>query len=86
MNDKTPSPEHRREVTFTIDGQEYTIEARRLQARQLLELAGLDPALFDLGELRGHHKPKTTRYQDCDVVRVRPNARFVSIRQCADVA
>ena len=74
-----------REVPFTIDGQPFTTCDRRQPARALLELAGLDPTLFDLGEVRAP-KAATRRYADDDVVKIRPGAKFVSIRECADVA
>jgi len=73
------------EVEFTIDGQPFATTDRRQSARDLLALAGLDPTLFDLGEVRGA-KPGTRRFADDDVVKIRPKSRFVSIRECADVA
>jgi hypothetical protein len=72
-------------VEFTIDGRPYSTTDRRQPAADLLRLAGLDPALYDLGELRGQ-RPKPVRYADDDAVEIRQGARFVSIRQRADVA
>jgi hypothetical protein len=74
-----------REIPFTIDGQQFTTSDRRQPAADLLRLAGLEPAMFDLGELRGQ-RPQTKRFADDELVKIRPNARFVSIRHCADVA
>ncbi|HVE92054.1 MAG TPA: hypothetical protein VNE62_07115 [Actinomycetota bacterium] len=74
-----------REVTFTIDGQPYTTSDRRQPAADLLRLAGLDPARYDLGELRGENQ-KTKRFTGNDVVTIRPGTRFVTIRHAADVA
>lgn len=72
-------------VVFTIDGEQFETGDRRQPAANLLRLARLDPAMYDLGELRpGHHDP--VRYPDDEVVTIRPHARFVSIRQRADVA
>lgn len=76
---------HRREVEFSIDGRSYTTRDRVQPARDLLCLAGVDPGRFDLGELRGQ-RPEPVRYADSDEVRIRPGARFVTIRHCAAVA
>lgn len=74
-----------RGIQFTIDGRAYETTDRKQQAALLLGLAGLDPTLYDLGELRGQ-RPQPVRYADTDVVNIHPGARFVSIRQRADVA
>ena len=74
-----------RAVQFTIDGRPYDTTERKQQAAALLGLAGLDPALYDLGELHGQ-RPQPVRYADTDIVEIHPGARFVSIRQRADVA
>ena len=73
------------EVAFTVDGQPYRTTDRNQPAADILRLAGLEPGLFDLGELRGS-SPQTRRYGDDDIVKIRPGARFVSIRESADVA
>lgn len=83
MSDKPT--ELRPSVTFTIDGQGYETRDRRQPAADLLRLAGVDPALYDLGELRGQ-RPEPARYTDHEVVEIHPDARFVTIRQNADVA
>ncbi len=72
-------------VDFTVDGRQYQTTDRRQPAAAILRLAGLDPSLFDLGELRGHG-PQPVRFADDEIVEIRPKARFVSIRQRADVA
>lgn len=72
------------EVAFSIDGQHYTTCDRRQPARDLLILAGLDPAMFDLGEIG--RPGRTRRYSDDETVKIRAGTRFVSIRECADVA
>lgn len=74
-----------RPISFTIDGEPYTTKEHRQRAAALLDLAGLDPSRYDLGELHGH-RPKTKRFADDEIVTIHPNARFVSIRQAADVA
>ena len=72
-------------VAFSIDGRPFETSDRRQTAAKLLGLAGLDPTLFDLGELRGQ-RPEPIRFSDEDLVQIHPGARFVSIRHRADVA
>lgn len=72
-------------VEFTIDGRHYDTRERRQHAADLLRLAEVDPARYDLGELKGH-RPEPARYADDAVVEIHPGARFVTIRQNADVA
>ena len=76
----------RRRIPFTIDGQPYTTDDLSQRASALLKLAGLDPATFDLGELVGKEHPKTKRFADDEVVQIVKDARFISIRQSAQVA
>lgn len=82
----TDKPPHLRpSVDFTIDGRSHETRDRQQPAADLLRLAEVDPALYDLGELRGH-RPEPTRYADAEIVEIHPGARFVTIRQTADVA
>ena len=74
-----------REIHFTIDGRPFIIEDRDQTAAALLELAGLDPDGYDLGELHGQN-PRPKRYEDEAKVRVQNGDRFVSIRERAAVA
>ncbi len=74
-----------RQIRFTIDGRTYTTTDHKQTAQDLLRLAGLDPAHFDLGELKGH-RPEPVRYSDEMVVVIHEKSRFVSIRHRADVA
>lgn len=74
-----------RPIDFTVDGRPYQTKDRRQPAAAILRLAGLDPSLFDLGELRGH-RPEPMRFTDDEIVQIHQGARFVSIRQRADVA
>lgn len=72
-------------VKFTIDGRPYVTSDNKQTASELLRLAGLDPSGYDLAELRqGEAKPK--RFDDDDTVHIKDGARFISIRQRADVA
>lgn len=77
--------ELRRPIAFTIDGRPYTTTDHKQPAADLLRTAGLDPARFDLGELKGR-RPDPVRYTDETVVEIHNKARFVSIRHRADVA
>lgn len=74
-----------RAIRFTIDGRPYTTNDHKQPARDLLRLGGLDPARFDLGELKGN-RPEPVRYSDDTIVQVHEKSRFVSIRHRADVA
>ena len=56
------------------------------KASALLRLAGLDPAIFDLGELQGKERPQPKRFDDYELVAIEKDARFVSIREKSDVA
>ena len=85
MSDTDNVTDIRRPIEFTIDGRSYETTTRRQPAADLLRLAGLDPALYNLGELRGH-RPEPVRYADTDTVEIHQGARFVSIRERADVA
>ena len=76
----------RRSIPFTIDGQPFTTDDVSQKASDLLLLAGLNPDLYDLGEIRGKERPETKRFDDQEVVEIEKDARFVSIRQTADVA
>ena len=86
MIDRQDSDAFVRSVPFTIDGQPYTTEDISQKASALLHLAGLDPVNYDLGELEGKERPHTKHYEDNDIVVIEKDARFVSIRQKADVA
>ena len=76
----------RRLIPFTIDGQPFETSDLSQRASALLRLAGLDPATFDLGELEGKERPQPKRFADNEIVAIRKDARFVSIRDEAPVA
>ena len=86
MSDTPDGGPSRRTIPFSIDGEPFETSDPSLRASTLLELAGLAPALFDLGELEGKERPDTRRFADADIVTIRKDARFVSIRQSAPVA
>ena len=64
-------------VTFTIDGVEYTTDARPQKVADLLCLAGVDPKDHDLG-LVGPQGTVRKLPDDVDV-RIKPGTRFVTI-------
>jgi hypothetical protein len=77
--------QHQHTVPITIDGRRYEVEqGRHLTAADLLRLAGLDPAGYELAEVLGHGDVRT--FQNDAVVDVRPDEKFVSVRQVAPVA
>ena len=73
-------------IPFKIDGQPFTTDVRRQQASGLLQLAGLDPTTFDLGELVGQGHRRTRRFADDEFVTIVKDAQFISIRESAQVA
>lgn len=84
MSEPTPIRQSKT-VTFTIDGRPFTVDDRKQTAAGLLGLAGLDPAGYDLGEVRpGNPEPK--RFKDDQPVNIKDGDRFVSIRERAEVA
>ena len=86
MTGSSNNEQVQRRIPFTIDGQPFTTDDLSQRASALLRLAGLDPAIFDLGELRGKERPQTKRFNDDEIVAIVKNARFISIRQSAPVA
>ena len=72
-------------VEFTIDGRQFTVTDPDQTATSLLQLSGLDPIGYDLGELHGNN-PTPKRYADDQKIRVQNGDRFVSIREKASVA
>jgi rhodanese-related sulfurtransferase len=71
-------------VEFSIEGRRYETGHRRQQAVDLLRLAGLDPDVYELWELRVH-RPLPVRYQPDDTILIRRDARFVAVRMQAGV-
>ena len=86
MTEFSNSEPSRRRIPFTIDGEPYSTNDLSQPASALLRLAGLDPAIFDLGELVGKERPQRKRFADDEIVAIVKDARFVSIRQSAPVA
>ena len=85
MTDSQAPDSFGRSIPFSIDGQPFTTDDISQKASALLRLAGLDPANYDLGELQGKERPQPKRFDDDEVVVIEKDARFVSIRQKADV-
>lgn len=73
-------------IPFTIDGEAFTTSDISQRASALLRLAGLDPAIFDLGELGDKDQPTPKRFADDETVHIQKDARFVSIREKAPFA
>lgn len=79
------SRKHKDSATFTVDGRPFTTDVVKQQAEAILRLAGLDPAGYDLAEVRpGGAQPK--KYADADEVHIKDGDAFVTIRQSAEVA
>ena len=83
MSDTDTRKHH--EVHFTLDGRPLVSVTDRLTAAAILRLGGLDPAGYDLKQIRpGHHEPVS--YADDAEVHVTDGEKFVSVRQQATVA
>jgi Multiubiquitin len=64
-------------LTITIDGEEFEVEGRDHSARELLQLAGLDPGTTYLIELRGHEQIPHRDNPD-ESIKLHNQMRFVS--------
>lgn len=85
MSKPTDITKRPKTVKFTIDGRPFSTTDSKQLAAAVLGLAGLDPAGYDLAEVRpGHAEPK--RYDDNETVHIKDGDKFVTIRQSAEVA
>ncbi|QJY45525.1 hypothetical protein [Pseudonocardia broussonetiae] len=75
----------RHQVHFTLDGRKLVADTDRMAAAAILRLGGLNPAGYDLKQVRpGHRDP--IDYADTDEVAISNGDKFVSVRQTATVA
>lgn len=73
-----------REMTITIDSKAYTVRDDDWEARALLLLAGLDPAEYDLAQIKRNGTLK--RFKDRQIVKVENGDEFESVKQEGPVA
>jgi hypothetical protein len=72
-------------VLFTVDGREFQAPDKHQTAASILQIAGLDPALYDLARVKpGAGGEHTLR--DTQPVTIKDGEKFVSVRQSAPVA
>jgi hypothetical protein len=64
-------------VRIEIDGEDFEVEGREHTARELLELAELDPTTTYLIELRGNNQESYRNRLD-EPIKLHNNMRFVS--------
>lgn len=83
MDDYGTIIEIRRPVEFTIDGRRYQTLVRWQPAQDLLLLAGRDPEVYHLTELR-RYRLRPVHYASDEIVGIHRRARFVAIRDRAD--
>jgi Multiubiquitin len=76
-------PGHKK-IDITIDGRPYTIEDRHHTAAELLALAGLPAAGYDLTRVGKHGHVET--FRDEQEVNVKDGDVFVSVNQQGTVA
>ncbi|WP_433493678.1 multiubiquitin domain-containing protein [Micromonospora sp. CA-248089] len=80
-----PSPaERNHKIRITIDGQSFNIEDRHFTAAELLALAGLPAAGYDLTRVGKHGHVET--FRDEQKVNVKNDDVFVSVNQQGTVA
>lgn len=72
------------EMTITIDSTPYTVRDDDWEARALLLLAGLDPAEYDLAQIKRNGTLK--RFKDRQIVKVENGDEFESVKQEGPVA
>lgn len=84
MSSRTTQPSANRSVTFTIDGRSFTVDDPHQVAADLLRLAGLDPATYNLARMR-RGKAEPQRFKDDQPVQIHEGDEFVSIRERAEV-
>jgi hypothetical protein len=78
MSSNSGSPaKGRPSVTFSLDGVEHTVTDPSETASAVLQLAGLDPAEYDL--LRVVGKGEEQRFHDQDKVQLVPGGRYLSL-------
>jgi len=76
--------EHHRKIQITIDGQPFKIEDRPFTAAELLALAGLPAAGYDLTRVGKHGHVET--FRDEQKINVKNGDVFVSVNQQGTVA
>jgi Multiubiquitin len=79
-----PKPDHHKNIQITIDGRPFTIEGRTYTAAELLALAGLPAAGYDLTRVRNHGEVETFRSEE--KVNVKDGDVFVSVNRQGTVA
>ena len=85
MDDHDTIFEIRRPVEFTIDGRTYQTLVRWQPAQDLLLLAGRDPEVYRLGELRGLGL-WPVHFANDEIVSIHRRARFVVLRDRVDAS
>jgi hypothetical protein len=71
-------------VAFTIDGRPFELEDRKQVVADLLKLAGLDPAGYNLSQVGPNNKLKPLR--DEQRITIKDGDEFVAVRDEASVA
>lgn len=83
MSDKLEKKPHT-EMTFTVDGETFKVSTAKQSAESILRLAGVDPANYDLGEVR--HNGDTKVFNDARPVHVKDGDAYLTVRKSAQVA
>ena len=84
MNTESSKPDHQKWIHITIDGRSFTLEDTHHTAAELLGLAGLPAAGYDLTRVRAHGHVET--FRDAQRINVKEGDVFVSVNQQGTVA
>jgi uncharacterized protein YpuA (DUF1002 family) len=63
-------------INITVDTEPLTADAKEMVAREILDLAGKDPASYDLVEVKG--KRERHEYQDDETVKLHKGSTFIT--------
>jgi hypothetical protein len=79
-----PTLDHHQNLQITIDGRPFSVENRQYTAAELLALAGLPAAGYDLTRVGKHGEVET--FRDEEKVNVKDGDIFVSVNRQGTVA
>jgi hypothetical protein len=82
----TPEPPHHKpphhkpphQIELVVDGENFETAAHELTARQILELAGIDPATHYLVRIQGRHQIPYKDDPDTEI-RLHEGIEFISV-------
>jgi hypothetical protein len=80
MSDEVGPGGHHHLIRFSVDGQLFETDDPEQRAGAILtNYAKMNPEDYQLGELEAHD-PKPKLFKSDEIVHIRPEARFVTVR------